>query len=636
MLTTLFQLGIIERDSHGQTHKVPIMRSFNTSRTIVVLGALGGVLAVAGLIWLLNQKKPERGPTGNRLFHECAQESGLTFRMTYLEGEQGERFKINLYDHGCGVAVGDYDGDGYDDIYFVNQFGPNGLFRNKGDGTFEDVTKEAGVALDDRVCVSATFIDYDNDGRQDLFITSTRQGNVLFHNEGNGKFRDVTAEVGLHHVGHSNSAHFFDFDNDGHLDLLVTNTAKWTLTALEPKPRYYPGKLNIGELMGSEREFNILYRNDGKGKFVDVTEQSGLKGLGWAADVAVFDFDGDGFLDVAITNMFGRAQLYRNKRNGTFVEVTKEVLGRTSCGGMGIHAFDFNNDGKLDLFMVDMHSDMWMDPSYNLAKIEPRAKYKYPGGPFNEDSPGYPEYMKRQREVIALAGLRLDEVIFGNTFFKNLGNGKFVEMSDKANLETFWPWGIACGDFDNDGLVDLFITAGMGYPFGYWPNSLMMNNGDESFTDRAEELGVEPPNGGVYLEEKIGGQLAPRSSRAAAVADFNHDGRLDIVCNNFNGPPYYFKNVGKSGNYLALKLTGTTSNRDAIGAVVRIYTGNEILTRQVNCACGYLAQSSKVLHFGLGSRTQIDKIEITWPRGKRQTISSLALNTLHPITEPRD
>ena len=158
--------------------------------------------------------------------------------MVFLTGEQGETFKSNLYDHGCGVVVGDFDGDGYDDMYFLNQLGKNALYRNKQDGTFEDVTAKAGVGLGDRVCVGATFADYDNSGRQSLYVTSTRGGNVLFRNKGDGTFKDVTEKVGLKQAitTHSQTAIFFDYDNDGYLDLFVTNTAKWTSNGARTRP----------------------------------------------------------------------------------------------------------------------------------------------------------------------------------------------------------------------------------------------------------------------------------------------------------------------------------------------------------------------------------------------------------------
>src|SRR5207249_1422944 len=240
-------------------------------------------------------------------FQDRAAEAGITFRMMFLPDEQGEEFKINLYDHGCGVAVGDFDGDGRDDIYFLNQLSKNALYRSKGDGTFEDVTEKAGVGLGDRICVAATWTDYDNDGHQDLFVTSTRGGNVLFHNNGDGTFTDVTERAfGMIHFGHSQAAVFFDYDNDGYLDLLVTNTSKWTTEDFDPKQRYWRGKeVLTRELMNCPPESNVLYHNNGDGTFTDVTEKSGLKGRGWSGAVVVLDFNDDGHLDVLITNMFG-------------------------------------------------------------------------------------------------------------------------------------------------------------------------------------------------------------------------------------------------------------------------------------------------------------------------------------------
>ena len=203
-------------------------------------------------------------------------------------------------------------------------------------------------------------------------------------------------------------------------------------------------------------------------------------------------------------------------------------------------------------------------------------------------------------------------------------------------LENFWPWGIATGDFDNDGYEDVFVPTGMGYPYFYWPSYLLMNNGNETFTNRAQEEGIEPPARGQFLEEKIGGRDAPRSSRAAAVADFDGDGRLNIIVNNFNDHPYYFKNNFPRKNYIAFKLQGTKSNRDAIGALVKLYFGKEVMVRQVNPAGGYLCQSSKTLHFGLGDRTKIDRVEVQWPRpDPPQIIDKFEINKPNKIVEPK-
>jgi hypothetical protein len=242
-----------------------------------------------------------------------------------------------------------------------------------------------------------------------------------------------------------------------------------------------------------------------------------------------------------------------------------------------------------------------------------------------------------QREEYEL-GRQVDfkhqECLFGNACYRNEGNGKFTEIALDAGLETFWPWGVATGDFDNDGFEDAFITAGMGYPFYYWPNSLLMNQGNGKFIDKAGDAGIEPPLRGFNLPREISGRPAVRSSRCAATADFDHDGRVELVTNNFNDQPYYFKNQFPRKNYVEMRLRGANSNRDAIGAVVRLFQGDKVMTRQVTGAAGYLSQSSKVMHFGLGDSPRIDKVEITWPSGSRQTLDDISPNAIHDLTEP--
>ena len=613
------------------------------NRKILLLAIAGGagLLVLVTVLFWGQTPAPPPPPTDEMHFRDVAKASGLNFWMRFLTSEQGETFKVNLYDHGSGIAVADFNGDGYDDIYFVNQLGENALFRNKGDGTFEDVTKAAGVGLGDRICTAAVFNDFDNDGHPDLFVTSTRGGNVLFRNQGDGTFKDVTKEAGVAHTGHSQAGFFFDFDGDGFLDLLLLQTAAWTSDPVASAAhQYFPGKGNLpgglADVASSPKEYNILYKNvaDGRGgrKFVDVTEGSGLRGQGWSADAAIVDYDDDGRPDVLITCMFGPSQLYHNAGGGKFTDVTQQALGRTSAGGMGARAFDSRNSGRLDLYIVDMHSDMWTPSTYDLSKVEETKKYQYM---FITDAmAANPGARAFEKKVTDLINLPYQAVLFGNTFHRNKGNGVFEEASGPANLETFWPWGIATGDFDGDGFEDIYIPSGMGYPWGYWPNRLMMNNGDGTFTERSREEGVEPPAKGTELDEFVQGKPLIRSSRAAAVADFDGDGRLDIVVNNFNDAPYYFRNNSPRKNYMAFRLQGTRSNRDAIGAVVRVHVGGQVMTRQVSTAGGYLSQSSRTVHFGLGDRSTVDKVEIRWPSGTIQVLDRPTINTRQDIVEP--
>jgi hypothetical protein len=616
------------------------MTSWINSWAFRITAALAVLLAVAAGVWYAFFR-PAAEDSQTRAFRDVAEEAGLTWQMHFLPNEQGETFRINLYDHGSGLAVGDFDGDGREDIYFCNQLGKNALYRNNGDGTFTDVAEKAGVALGDRICVAATWVDYRNEGRPSLFVTSTRGGNVLFRNLGNGTFQDVTKEAGLEHVGHAQTGVFFDFDNDGYLDLFLTNTAKWTSDTFDQKTRYWVGKGDFGGVIHSEKEYNRLYRNNGDGTFTDVTEKAGLKGLGWSGDAVPFDYDGDGKTDLFVTNMFGRCQLYRNNGDGTFTDVTMKVLGPTPWGALAAKAFDARNTGRLDLYVVDMHSDMWMGADFDHKSLSMALEYEKTRFP-NRYGPlalRDPRLAAREKELGEEVGFKHEEVVFGNAFYRNDGGGKFTEMSAKADLETFWPWGIATGDFDNDGFEDVFVPSGMGYPFYYWPNYLLMNRGDGTFRNRATEMGVEPPRHGRFLPKRIDGRPAARSSRCAVVGDFRGVGLLDIVTNNFNDRPYYFKNQQPRKNYVQFRLHGAgppRSNRDAVGAVVRLYRGNEVMTRQVPSAGGYLSHSSRTLHFGLGDRTDIDRVEITWPgRAISQVIERPEANLRHDIEEPK-
>ena len=351
--------------------------------------------------------------------------------------------------------------------------------------------------------------------------------------------------------------------------------------------------------------------------------------------MAVFDYDSDGDLDLLVSCMFGRAQLYRNDK-GSFKDVTLATLGRSSWGGMGVKVFDAHNDSQLDILIVDMHSDMWMGldldhGSLTFAQQSAGKKYDSVFGPMMQQDASLAATEKKWSDTL---NFKNGDVLFGNAFYRSTGKGLFTECSGDVGLETWWPWGIAVGDFDNDGFQDVFLASGMGFPFYYWPNRLMMNKGDGTFANQEDSQGIEPPIRGIYHDEKIQDRDSTRSSRCAATADFDGDGRIEIITNNFNDTPYYFKNRFPASNYVALRLQGTRSNRDAIGARATVRIGEESMLRMVHSAGGYLAQSSRTLHFGLGKRAAIDRIEIEWPSGTRQVIENPTINQLHNVIEP--
>jgi len=553
-------------------------------------------------------------------FTETAEAAGLRFRMAFLPGEQGEHFKINLYDHGSGVAVADVDGDGDEDVYLCNQLGSNALFLNDGKARFTDATARAGVGLGDRICVAAAFADVDGDGDQDLYVTSTRGGNVLFRNRGDGTFEDATGAARLSLVAHAQQPAFFDADGDGDLDLFVPCTAAWTTATRDPGDRYYTGVATIEEIRASPVEHDRFYRNRGDGVYDDVSAEAGFGDTGWGSDPAVLDADDDGDLDLYVARMFGRSTLHANDGKGQFVDVTLERLGKTSFGAVSAKAFDVDGDGRLDLYTVDMHSDMWMDPDFDPGRQPEGTKRVL--RPLDANAPKI-GFVYEPQHLLA-----------GNTLHLRRDGPRFVEASAAYGAETLWPWGIAAADFDGDGFEDAFLPSGMGYPFAYWRSPLLRNVGGRRFEDVAASAGLDPPPGGPVMPEPIGGRPSTRSHRSAATADFDGDGRVDLVVNTFNDRALLYMNVSPPSAWVGFRLVGDGKARDAIGALVRVTAGGRTLVRQVHAAGGYLAQSSRVLHFGLGAATAVERVEVRWPDGRTQSPTDVTLGKVHTLIQP--
>jgi hypothetical protein len=527
-------------------------------------------------------------------FTNIAREAGLD-AVTVFGGQRVNRYLLETT--GCGVAVLDYDNDGRLDIFVVNGTTLEGfpkdqapishLYRNKGDGTFEDVTAKAGVGLSGWG-QGAIAADYDNDGDSDLFVTFYGQ-NRLLRNNGDGTFADVTAPAGLvtKATRWGTGAAFLDYDRDGRLDLFVANYIDLDL-AKAPTPdsglcRYKGVPVACGPpgLPGGK---NVLYRNKGDGTFEDVSERAGiLKAAGtYGLGVSTLDFDDDGWTDVYVANDSNPSALYRNNGDGTFTDVgiragcAYSQDGRPQAG-MGVGIGDYDRSGTVDIVKTNFAGDT-------------------------------------------------------TTLYANLGRGFCEDRTFASGLgvNTRWlGWGAGFVDFDNDGWLDIFLANGHVYPevnqlkteAAYKQRKVVYRSlGTGRFVDVTERLG--PP------------ASTPTAGRGAAFGDLDNDGDIDVVVNNVHDRPDVFRTESRNANrWLTLHLVGTTSNRSAIGARVRVTAGDVTLVDEVRGGGSYLSQNDLRVHFGLGSYAGAVRVEVRWPNGKEERWAGVATGKIVTLTE---
>jgi enediyne biosynthesis protein E4 len=489
-----------------------------------------------------------------------------------------------------GVAIFDYDNDGKMDIFFANgahfpdltKTDPsyyNRLYHNRGDGTFEDVTEKAGLTgAKLGFSFGVAIGDYDNDGNEDIFIANAG-ANTLYHNNGDGTFTDVTAQAGLTKpLGLlSVGAAWFDYDNDGLLDLLVTNYTYWAPATdircsmgqetVYCSPRRYP---NVA---------STLYRNLGNGKFQEVTLPSGIgSALGKGMGISIADFNQDGWQDVFVTNDTERNFLFINKGNGTFEEKGIEMGVAYDDDGdagssMGSDAGDFDNDGRVDLFYNNLKGEGW--------RLVQNQKDAF-------------QYVSNSSGILKLSA-------------------------------RFSGWSTGFVDFNNDGWLDIYSANGhFDYPGRDTKqhDTLFENQNGHGFIDVSEELGKD------FM--RLGYQ------RGAAFGDLNNDGFPDIVVTSLNKPPRVLINSADNGNHwILLNLIGTHSARDAIGASIRLTTpSGRVLYNRVSVSVGLMSSSDKRVHFGLGSESSIKSIEIVWPRGTKQELRDIRADQILTVREP--
>jgi hypothetical protein len=537
-------------------------------------------------------------------FTNVARQAGLDARTVY-GGQTTNKYLIETT--GTGAAAIDYDADGWVDIFLVNgttldgfpkgQEPSNHLYRNKGDGTFEDVTARAGLAASgwgQAACVG----DYDNDGRDDLFVTYWGQ-NRLYHNAGGGRFDEVTGRAGLTHERRrwSTGCAFLDYDRDGRLDLVAANYIDLDL-ATTPLPSSgmcrYKGLAVACGPPGLPGARNLLYRNRGDGTFEDRSEKSGITGAKgtYGLGVATLDFDGDGWVDVYVANDSSPSALYRNNRDGTFTDIgTTAGCAYSQDGkaqaGMGLAIGDYDRSGTMDVFKTNFAGDT-------------------------------------------------------STLYANTGDGLCEDRTFASGIgvNTRWlGWGVGFLDLDADGWLDLFLVNGHVYPevsaleteAGYkQPKVVYRNLRNGRFADVTAALG--PP------------VTIPKAARGAVFADFDNDGDVDVLVNNMHDTPDLFRLDGSGERrWISLKLVGKQSNRNAIGALVRVITddgahlrqgsGGQEQRQEVRGGGSYYSQNDFRLHFGLGPARTVERVVVRWPNGLEESWTSLAIGRLHTLTE---
>ena len=563
-----------------------------STRSLPVIPILLVLMAMPGFGY--QTPAPAGAESNTAKFVDVTAARGLKFR--YLSSRTTKKYLLETM--APGVALFDYDNDGRLDIFLVNgapiadptpkgtvpqKTSPeywNRLYHQKSDGTFEDVTERAGLQ-GKGYGMGVAVGDYDNDGNEDLYVTAYG-GNRLYHNNGNGTFTDVTEQAGVVGEGWSTSAAWIDLDRDGRLDLVVLRYLQWDFTDV------WCGEHKDGYRAYCHPDYfkpiaPLVYHNDGNGRFTEVSQKTGISKPGKGLGIALADYDRDGLTDIFVANDSTLEFLYHNKGDGTFEEIgllanaAVDGDGRTFAG-MGVDFADYNNDGLPDLIVTDLANQMY-------------------------------------------------------ALYQNSGDGLFNYATVPSGIgqmtRTHSGWGVRFFDYDNDGWKDLLIAQGHDLDtiqltspnLRYREPMLLARNTGSGFVD------VSAASGEVFAQAW--------SARGMAIGDIDNDGRVDAVVTTNDGPAYILHNEGTSANHwLSLLLIGHKSNRDAIGAEVKLVTAKQSQYAIVTTASSYLSSSDKRLHFGVGPEVTAKEIEIRWPSGIVQTLRNVAADQLLKIEEP--
>ena len=591
-------------------------------RPLLPLLALGALLGCGGgsspVDSVAQVDAPGLGEGGGWRFTEVGVRAGLAWRHEPFNPAGA----FDAFDHGGGVAAGDIDGDGHADVVLLTQCGPTGYFLGRGNGTFDDASSRLSM-LNDGIRVAVALGDFDEDGRTDLFVTFTRRPDALLRQNADGSFTDVAPALGVAGVGHHSGASFVDVDLDGDLDLVVASNLQFTEEEVVPGDARcqagWKGKSVFDLFNGAGSDAPLLYVNGGAAAGWAFTEEGAARGLPPGSldpevargfgDMMVLDHDRDGDPDLLFLEMFrGKAALLSNDGTGHFTDVTASTLPRPSFGTSGGAAEDFDGDGWPDVLMTDMHSDMWPATNRSFSSIETGVRYRSHHGPH------------------AGVGDNPDGPLFGNTLWMSHGGGPFTEEDLDRGTETFNPWGALADDFDNDGRIDLFVPSGMSNPWPYYPDVFLRNVGG-TFEQRQDDLGFAlPPHRRTDPSILVNGNPLVHSTRGAASADFDEDGDLDIVCYGWRNRAMLWRNdLPHRGHWLDVDLRGSAP-KDPYGAEVRVVAGGTTRVRWMTPTRGYLSQSARAIHFGLGEEREVESVTVRWPDGTTTLVEHPKVN----------
>jgi hypothetical protein len=541
--------------------------------------------------------------------------SGINFTNKLVENDTLNYTIFPYMYMGGGVSVGDINNDGLDDIFFTGNLVSNKLYLNKGNMKFEDISEKAGITGNHQWFTGSTMADVNNDGWLDIYVCVSGKyqpsDNLLFINNKDNTFTECGKTYGINDQSSSVQATFFDYNNDGLLDLYVAN---YPIILVSMGAEFYHNKM----IENKFEESGHLYKNNGNGTFSDVTNEAGVQNFGMSIGVVAMDFNNDGWKDLYISNDFNVPDyFYLNNGDGTFKNIVREATFQTSIFGMGFDAADFNNDGLIDMFQIDMTPE---DHFRRMVNVIPMSQETFD---LSLDLGFHYQYMQNS--------LQLNQGIFNNIpLYCNISLFSGVAYTD-------WSWGGVFFDMNNDGNKDLFVANGvlkdinnrdiLNDPSGnvyfrqnkeYRPelfpstpvrNYAYENNGDLTFTDKSDIWGFDEPN----------------LTNGMSYGDFDNDGDLDIVISTVNQVSSIYENkvVNKDHHFIKIKLAGPKNNLFGLGSKVKVKTGDITQYQELTLTRGYQSSVPPVIHFGLDNTAIIDELTITWPDGKQQILNDV-------------